>query len=302
MPDILIERNHALDPRLQRPARVAAVPPDDPRGLDQQAAWPGGPGFRDPATALALPRAVFVRHQAKERGGATRIAKAAHVIDRRAKRERGDRPDARRGHQLPHYRVGGRRRRHLRVQTRQHRLQLREQVEDRLQRRLEAGRHGHARIARRDRFRAAAAQPVALLPQLRAQQIDRLRAHAHQLLPHAQPTTALALDRRHAMRRSINPQPTRLGQRRHIPAVGFDPPLPLPIHQGVIGIRDDHRVPAPCDHRRHPLTLGPGFHQHSQRSPSREHTLKGLGRGRNPLLQNHPAVDVHDANQARPRV
>ena len=63
----------------------------------------------------------------------------------------------------------------------------------------------------------------------------------------------VALRRRHAMRRAINPQATRLGQRRHVAPVRLDPPRPLPIHQRVIRIRDDHLVAASPRRLRPPI-------------------------------------------------
>src|SRR5215471_18955989 len=69
------------------------------------------------------------------------------------------------------------------------------------------------------------------------------------------------LPRRSPMGRSINPVPTRLGQRRHIPAIGLHASAPMPVHQPVIGIRDHHFVPQRLQVLRHPFTFSRGLDQ-----------------------------------------
>ena len=60
---------------------------------------------------------------------------------------------------------------------------------------------------------------MAVLPQLRAQQIDQARANPHQLLANPQHTTDLPLRRGHPMRAPIDPDATGFGQRGHIAAI-----------------------------------------------------------------------------------
>ena len=159
----------------------------------------GRAGFRDGAFPPATARTIFARHEPQIGGTLFRIGKAPDVIHDRPIRQAHDRPDAGGRHQALHDRIGRRARLRLAVPRPQ---EWRERVEQ-ARRGARASPTPWAAATGRHASRLTHSRPSGdgnPLAAMRAQQIDRLRPHPHQLLPHPQHPPHAALPRRHPMR------------------------------------------------------------------------------------------------------
>ena len=203
----------------------AAPAPDRPAGLHEQRAQLAGPGFGNvPFHGGAPPELSSRRHQAEKRARPRRIAiKAAGSSSTAAKVRPTTGPTPGRRHQC--CAIGSVAASALTAASRPSRSNAVSSPQPRLrsgasvvaQRRRQAP--GASSAAHRRARRAAAGQPPALVPQHRAQQIDRRAPHLHQVSTDPQsPGAARAAPRETRCARAIDAEPARVGQRRGIAA------------------------------------------------------------------------------------
>ena len=219
-------RGESFDPGMQRRAALTLAP-HVPRRLDQQRAHGPGPAFVIAPFRCRVP-------ELSSRGTSPRKAVAAPASRKRSDvssaapiRQRHDRADARRRHQPADDRVGRGARPRRRRRSREHGREASNNVAQRRQ----AARSARGQRQRGDRVhhRLAPAR-TGRIPSWRNCARSRLIACVRIRTSCSRIRTAAAppLRRGHAMRRAVDPQAARLGQRRHIALVRLDPPRPLP--------------------------------------------------------------------------
>src|SRR5688572_104645 len=118
----------------------------------------------------------------------------------------------------------------------------------------------------------------------------------HQLAADRLPLAFAPLRGGDAMGPPKNAEPTGLGEGCGVSLVRLDAPRARPIHQRVIGIRDDYLVPQAFQTLRHPFGFGAGLQQNPHARPRAKELREGGASCVDATIFHHRALVLHDAN------